>query len=143
MTGVQTCALPISKFAKEWRAIVGPYTAQNVNFAETAPPDKGFTYGYGAYVYPQERGAGYSTEDKATQGDVILRTNYFKPLLSKTNPYHRIYRAKLAMMVKYKFISAYHVQKLFASQGLKTDSASLQKYIDESARWAAQQGRRK
>lgn len=125
-----------SEFESDWN-LVSPYKTRGVtdpNYQRRyAPADKGFAYGYGETT---------DLEDKATFGDLIYSPEYLKTLLSDSNDYSYIYRAKMALLYKYGFISQREFDSAFKAAGLETSKEWVQYYID-NAKYISKYGKQK
>ena len=84
---------------------------------------QGFAWGYGSKNW---------YEDGATFGDYIYNPEYWDNLISSRNSYNKIYRGKLAVMRKHKFITQGEYNNIFRRSGLDSSPSSVQKYINEA-----------
>lgn len=99
-----------SNFNKEWRAIggnKGPHT---------------YDYGY------------TSAEDTSTLGEFTYRTDPWKEWLSSSYKYNEKFRGRIAVFVKYGFMSRDEAARLYTLGGLPADASDnmLNKYIADA-----------
>jgi hypothetical protein len=84
---------------------------------------QGFAWGYGGTNW---------YEDGATFGDYIYTPSYWVNLLNSKNPYHKIYRGKLAVLYKNDGITRKEYTAIFKKAGLDSSPESVVKYIREA-----------
>jgi hypothetical protein len=119
-----------SDFSRDWLAVSGPHRADQVSLPHKSTATRGFAWGYGTRGYRWER-AGAVTEDKATYGNYIFDPAYWKSHLQTSDPYHKIYRAKLALLERDNFVRHRYIERIFSNAGLPSDQQSLARYIQE------------
>ena len=86
-------------------------------------PNRGFSWNYGKLNYQ---------EDVATFADHIYNRGHWENLI-KNNQYQDIYRAKLALMYKYRFITNSEYESIFRAYGL--DPSNYKGYIAAGKRF--------
>jgi len=106
-----------SDFRNEWSSL-NKYNPRMNNFD---PPNYGYAWGYGSKGFQ---------EDIATFGDYTRYPEYWTQLISDSNPYSTIYRAKLAVLRQYNFITQNQYKEIFKLANLPYNKASIPSYIN-------------
>jgi len=101
-------------FESEWRSVGGRITDERIP-------------GYHTYYY------GYTKrEDTSTFAEYVYKSDdVWRSFLSPNSRYYKVYRAKVAVFMKYGFFSQLDGARILAAGGWKSDAASIEQYIKE------------
>ena len=109
-------------FDQEWNS-VNKYAGTRLS--RFSYGSNGFAWGYGTESY---------MEDIATFGDFIRYPEYWTSRISDSNPAADVYRAKLALLRKYDFMTPLQYKSIFRTAGLDYSKAAIDTYISAARR---------